>query len=138
MPGKVTLVTCCSTAPTFTTLAAEGKTGGYLFRTIPTTKTMAYAAARVAAQRGHKKTAVIYVNTDFGVNMARDFERAFQKLGGTVAVSLPYNENQPSYRAEVNRALAATPTRCTWSPSRRTAPRSPASGCRSAARRTWC
>jgi branched-chain amino acid transport system substrate-binding protein len=108
-PAKVTMVTCCSTAPTFTTLAAEGKTGGYFFRTIPTTKTMAYAAARLAAQRGHKKTAVIYVNTDFGVNMARDFTRAFQKLGGSVAASLPYQENQPSYRAEVNRALAAGP-----------------------------
>jgi neutral amino acid transport system substrate-binding protein len=108
-PGKVTMVTCCSTAPTFTTLAAEGKTGGYFFRTIPTTKTMAYAAARLAAQRGHKKTAVVYVNTDFGVNMAKDFARAFQKLGGSVAASLPYQENQPSYRAEVNRALAAGP-----------------------------
>jgi branched-chain amino acid transport system substrate-binding protein len=108
-PGKVTMVTCCSTAPTFTTLAAEGKTGGYFFRTIPTTKTMAYAAARLAAQRAYRKTAVIYVNTDFGVNMAKDFARAFQKLGGSVAASLPYQENQPSYRAEVNRALGAGP-----------------------------
>jgi ABC-type branched-subunit amino acid transport system substrate-binding protein len=88
-PAKA-MVSCCSTSPTFTTLAAEGKTGGYWFRTIPTTKTMGYAAARLASQRGYRKTAVIYVNTDFGVNLAKDFARAFGKLGGTVPVSLPY------------------------------------------------
>jgi branched-chain amino acid transport system substrate-binding protein len=108
-PAKVTMVSCCSTAPTFTVLAAEGKTGGYWFRTIPTTKTMAYAAARLAGERGYKKTAVIYVNTDFGVNMAKDFGRAVQKLGGSVAASIPYQENQPSYRAEVTRALGSSP-----------------------------
>lgn len=108
-PSKVAMVSCCSTSPTFTTLAQEGKTGGYWFRTIPTTKTMAYAAARLAVQRGHRKTAVVYVNTDFGVNLAKDFARAMQKLGGAVAVSIPYQENQPSYRAEVTRALASSP-----------------------------
>ncbi|MGH7266019.1 MAG: ABC transporter substrate-binding protein [Candidatus Rokuibacteriota bacterium] len=109
VPSKVTMVSCCSTSPTFTTLAQEGKTGGYWFRTIPTTKTMAYAAARLAGERGYKKVAVIYVNTDFGVNLARDFDRALQKLGGTVPASIPYQENQPSYRAEVTRALASAP-----------------------------
>jgi branched-chain amino acid transport system substrate-binding protein len=108
-PAKVVMVSCCSTSPTFTTLGQEGKTGGYWFRTIPTTKTMAYAAAQLAAQRGYRKTAVIYVNTDFGVNLAKDFARAMQKLGGAVVVSIPYQENQPSYRAEVSRALAASP-----------------------------
>ncbi len=109
VPAKVVMVSCCSTSPTFTTLAQEGKTGGYWFRTIPTTKTMAYAAAQLAAQRGYRKVAVIYVNTDFGVNLGKDFARAMQKLGGSVVVSIPYQENQPSYRAEVSRALAASP-----------------------------
>ncbi|HEV8675197.1 MAG TPA: ABC transporter substrate-binding protein [Methylomirabilota bacterium] len=109
VPAKVTMVSCCSTAPTFTTLAQEGKTGGYFFRTLPTTKTQAYGAAKIAAERGYKKVAIIYVNTDFGVNLAKDFTRALQKLGGAVVLSIPYQENQPSYRAEVTRALAATP-----------------------------
>ncbi len=108
-PAKVTMVSCCSTAPTFTTLAQEGKTGGYFFRTLPTTKTQAYAAAKVSAERGYKKVAVIYVNTDFGVNVNKDYARAMQKLGGSVVVSIPYQENQPSYRAEVTRALGASP-----------------------------
>jgi ABC-type branched-subunit amino acid transport system substrate-binding protein len=106
VPSKIPLISCCSTAATFTTLAQEGKTGGFFFRTLPTVKTQAYASAKVAAERGYKRVAMIYINTDFGTGMVKDFTKAFTKLGGEVIKTVPYNENQPSYRAEVNAALA--------------------------------
>jgi branched-chain amino acid transport system substrate-binding protein len=109
VPAKVPVVSCCSTAATFTTLAQEGKTGGYFFRTLPTVKTQAYASAKVAADRGYKRVAMIYINTDFGSGMVKDFTKAFTKLGGEVVKTVAYNENQPSYRAEVNSALAEKP-----------------------------
>jgi branched-chain amino acid transport system substrate-binding protein len=108
-PSKVPLISCCSTAATFTTLAQEGKTGGFFFRTLPTVKTQAYASAKVAADRGYKRVAMIYINTDFGTGMVKDFTKSFEKLGGKVVKTVPYNENQPSYRAEVNAALAEKP-----------------------------
>jgi branched-chain amino acid transport system substrate-binding protein len=108
-PSKIPLISCCSTAATFTTLAQEGKTGGYFFRTLPTVKTQAYASAKVAADRGYKRVTMIYVNTDFGTGMVKDFTKAFAKLGGQVTKTVAYNENQPSYRAEVNSALADKP-----------------------------
>ncbi|MBM3355179.1 MAG: ABC transporter substrate-binding protein [Betaproteobacteria bacterium] len=105
-PSKVVQVTCCSTASPFT---LDGRSQGYFFRTIPTSKTQAYATASETMRRGFKKTAVIYVNTDFGTDMLRFYRAAMARLGGDIAVEVPYNDNQPSYRAEVTRALAAKP-----------------------------
>lgn len=105
-PSKVVQITCCSTASPFT---LDGRSGGFFFRTIPTSKTQAYATASETARRGFRKTAVIYVNTDFGTDMLRFYRLAVAKLGGDIAIEVPYNDNQPSYRAEVSRALAAKP-----------------------------
>jgi ABC-type branched-subunit amino acid transport system substrate-binding protein len=105
-PSKVVQITCCSTASPFT---LDGRSGGYFFRTIPTSKTQAFATASETTRRGFKKTAVIFVNTDFGRDMLGFYKQAVGKLGGEVAVEVPYNDNQTSYRAEVTRALAAKP-----------------------------
>ena len=105
-PSKVVQITCCSTASPFT---LDGRSGGYFFRTIPTSKTQAYATASETMRRGFKKTAVIYVNTDFGSDMLRFYRASMAKLGGEIAIEIPYNDNQTSYRAEVTRALAAKP-----------------------------
>jgi branched-chain amino acid transport system substrate-binding protein len=105
-PSRVVQITCCSTASPFT---LDGRSQGYFFRTIPTSKTQAYATASETIRRGFKKTVVIYVNTDFGTDMLRFYKTAVAKLGGEVVAEVPYNDNQPSYRAEVTRALAAKP-----------------------------
>ena len=105
-PSKVVQITCCSTASPFT---LDGRSAGYFFRTIPTSKTQAYATASETTKRGLKKTAVIYVNTDFGTDMLRFYKAALTKLGGEIVIEVPYNDNQASYRAEVSKALAAKP-----------------------------
>ena len=105
-PSKVVQISCCSTASPFT---ADGRSQGYFFRTLPTSKTQAYATASEMARRGLKRTAIIYVNTDFGLDMLRFVKQALPKLGGDVVVEVAYNDNQPNYRAEVTRALAARP-----------------------------
>ena len=105
-PSKVVQITCCSTASPFT---LDGRSNGYFFRTIPTSKTQAYATASETARRGFKKTVVIYINTDFGTDMLRFYKAAVAKLGGDVIGEVPYNDNQPSYRAEVTKALATKP-----------------------------
>lgn len=105
--AKVPMISCCAVTPTLTRLAEEGKTGGYFFRTIPTTRVFAVAHAVAATDRGYKNPVVIYVNNDFGSSLLRDLEKALAALGAKIAVAVPYNENQPSYRTEVNQALAA-------------------------------
>ena len=108
-PSKITQVSCCSSSPSFTKLAKEGKTDGYWFRTYATSRTQAAMGALVTQEKGFQKTAVIYVNTDFGVNIAKQYQTDLEKLGGNTVAMIPYNEKQQSYRAEVTQALASEP-----------------------------
>jgi branched-chain amino acid transport system substrate-binding protein len=108
-PAKVVQVAPVSSSPTFTILAKEGKTNGVFFRTIPDDTLQGVALAKLAVDQGMKRLAVLYVNNDYGVNLAKQFRAAYQTLGGTVASDTPYNEKQPSYQAEVTQTLAAKP-----------------------------
>lgn len=108
-PHKIPTVACCAVTPALTRMAEEGKTGGYFFRTIPTARAMALAHAQAAMDKGYKRTVILHINNDFGNGTAPDARRALEKLGGTVAGVVPYAENQPSYRADVMKALALNP-----------------------------
>ena len=105
-PSKVVQVSCCSTAPNFT---LDGRSNGYFFRTLPTSKTQAYATAAEMQKQGFKKLSIIYVNNDFGTITEKYIADAMKKFGTEVVSEVPYNDNQQSYRAEVSKALAAKP-----------------------------
>ena len=109
VPSKITQISCCSSSESFTALAEEGKTEGYWFRTYATNRSQAAMGALLATSKGYRRTAVIYVNTDFGVGLAKRFEQDIAKLGGSITKMVAYNENQQSYRAEVTSALEGDP-----------------------------
>lgn len=109
VPNKVPTVACCAVTPALTRLAEEGKTGGYFFRTIPTARTMALAHAKAVTDKGYKKPVIMYINNDFGNGTAPDTKRALEKMGVNVAGVIGYSENQPSYRSDVQKALALDP-----------------------------
>jgi ABC-type branched-subunit amino acid transport system substrate-binding protein len=67
------------------------------------------AAAKYALDQGLKKIAIIHVNNDFGVNLEKEFETAYKKLGGTITSVTPYNEKQPSYTSEANAGMKDSP-----------------------------
>jgi ABC-type branched-subunit amino acid transport system substrate-binding protein len=104
-PAGVVQISPASSSPTLTTLGREGKSGGWFFRTITTDALQGVAAAKYALDLGFKRLTVIHVNNDFGVNMVREFSRAYGALGGTIASVTPYNPSQASYQPEVTRAL---------------------------------
>jgi branched-chain amino acid transport system substrate-binding protein len=109
VPSKITQVSCCSSSESFTALAEEGKTDGYWFRTYATNRSQSAMGAKLTVDSGFKNTAVIYVNTDFGVGLAKRFEADIAKLGGNITQMVAYNESQQSYRAEVTKALEGNP-----------------------------
>ena len=109
VPSKITQVSCCSSSESFTALAEEGKTDGYWFRTYATNRSQSAMGAKLTVDSGFKNTAVIYVNTDFGVGLAKRFEQDIAKLGGNITQMVTYNESQQSYRAEVTKALEGNP-----------------------------
>ena len=108
-PAHVVQISPASSSPTLTTLARDGKTGGYFFRTITSDALQGVAAAKYATDLGLKKLAIVRVNNDFGVNMAREFSRSYVALGGTITSTTPYNERQSSYTAEATSGMAGDP-----------------------------
>ena len=109
VPSKITQVSCCSSSESFTALAEEGKTDGYWFRTYATNRSQSAMGAKLTVDSGFKNTVVIFVNTDFGVGLAKRFEADIAKLGGNITQMVAYNESQQSYRAEVTKALEGNP-----------------------------
>jgi ABC-type branched-subunit amino acid transport system substrate-binding protein len=108
-PAKVVQVSPASSSPTLTQLGRDGKTNGIFFRTITSDALQGVAAAKFALDQGFKKLAVINVNSDFGVNMLKEFSKAYKAMGGEIVSETPYNEKQPSYQAEVTAAMAGNP-----------------------------
>ncbi|MEM7442631.1 MAG: ABC transporter substrate-binding protein [Pseudomonadota bacterium] len=107
-PAQVTQVSCCSSSPSFTQLAETGESGGFFFRTLPTSRAQGVVLGNIASE-AYATVSVIYINTDYGVNLADEFQEAYEAWGGEVLESIPYNQEQASYRPEVNAALAAGP-----------------------------
>ena len=104
-PSNIVQISPASSSPTLTNLGREGKAGGWFFRTITTDALQGIAAAKYALDAGLKRLTVIHVNNDFGVNMVREFSRAYQALGGQVISVTPYNPSQASYQPEVTKAM---------------------------------
>lgn len=108
-PAGVVQVSPASSSPTLTELGRSGKTNGVFFRTITSDALQGTAAAKFAMDQGLKKIAIINVNNDFGVNMVKEFSTAYQKLGGTITSTTPYNEKQSSYSSEASAAMDGDP-----------------------------
>lgn len=108
-PSKVVLISPASTSPTFTQLAEQGKTGGYWFRTVPSDALQGTAMAEVARKAGFKKVAVLYLNNAYGQGLSSAFAQSFKPMGGTVTEDVAYNPSQPSYMAEVTKAMSPKP-----------------------------
>jgi branched-chain amino acid transport system substrate-binding protein len=108
-PAGVVQISPASSSPTLTNLGREGKSGGWFFRTITTDALQGVAAAKYALDTGLKRVSIIHVNNDFGVNMVREFSKAYQALGGAIVSTTPYNPSQASYQPEVTKALEGNP-----------------------------
>ena len=108
-PAKVVQVSPASSSPTLTELGRQGKTNGIFFRTITSDALQGVAAARYALDQGFKTIAIIHVNNDFGVNLAKEFATAYKALGGTIVTTTPYNERQASYDSEATAAMQGSP-----------------------------
>src|SRR6516165_5633445 len=108
-PAKVVQISPASSSPTLTALGREGKTNGIFFRTITSDALQGVVAAKFALDQGFRQIAIIHVNNDFGVNMAKEFAATYTALGGKILSTTPYNEKQSSYDSEVTAAMGGKP-----------------------------
>ncbi|SDF78253.1 amino acid/amide ABC transporter substrate-binding protein, HAAT family [Limimonas halophila] len=89
-----------STSPTITTL----EDNGYLFRTVPSDALQGRVLGNLAYDKGYRSVSTLYVNNAYGEGLANTFKKQFEKRGGTVPASLPYEKGKASYRGELSEA----------------------------------
>jgi ABC-type branched-subunit amino acid transport system substrate-binding protein len=89
-----------STSPTITTLDDNG----YLFRTVPSDALQGVVLGNLAYDNGLRSVSIMYVNNAYGEGLAEEFAKQFEKRGGEVPASLPYEKGKASYRGELGKA----------------------------------
>ncbi|HRJ68837.1 MAG TPA: ABC transporter substrate-binding protein [Beijerinckiaceae bacterium] len=107
VPAGTMQMSCCSSSTRLTAMANEGATKGLWFRTFATSSVQGAVAAMAAKEAGYKKVTIFFKNDDWGQDIAKIAANAFAKSGIEVTTQIAITDGQPSYRAEVARALAA-------------------------------
>ncbi len=96
-----------SGAPALSTPPANAK--GLLYRYQATNDRFGRAFAEIAVREGYKRPATMAFNNASGIGNTTGFKRAWEAKGNQVVAEVVYEPNQPSYRAELQRVLAAKP-----------------------------
>ena len=82
----------------------------FLFRSVPSDAFQGVALAQVvdelAYKLAYKNIAIVYLNNDYGKGLDESFKKAYEKLGGQVSISVPYEPGNASYRGELAKAAS--------------------------------
>ena len=63
----------------------------------------------LAKELGFNTASTMYVNNAYGQGLSQEFAKAFKAAGGTVLAEVPHEQVQPTYAAELRRALQGNP-----------------------------
>lgn len=105
IPGQVVMISPASTSPTLTGL----KDNDYFFRTCPSDALQGKVQGALAMELGYKRASVLYVNNPYGKGLAENFKKAYEAKGGKVVAMVAYEQEKPSYRGEVQKAIKSKP-----------------------------
>lgn len=96
-----------SGAPALSTRPANAKGLGYRFQA--TNDRFGRAFAEIAVKEGFKRPATMAFNNASGIGNTQGFKRSWEGKGNKIVGEVVYEPNQPSYRAELQKVLAANP-----------------------------
>lgn len=96
-----------SGAPALSVPPANAKSLSYRFQA--TNDRFGRAFAELCQKEGFKKPATMAFNNASGIGNTEGFRKAWEAKGGKVVEAVVYEPNQPSYRAELQKVLAAKP-----------------------------
>ena len=77
------------------------------FRTAPSDARQGEVLARLTLARGVNEVAITYTNNDYGKGLETAFAKAYEALGGTIAITVAHEDGKADYSAEVS-TLAAS------------------------------
>ena len=104
-PNQVLQISHSSTAPGITVLEDDD----FLFRTTVSDAAQGVVLGRLAWEQGFKSAGILYINNAYGQGLAERFAETFTELGGTVTASVPHEDSQPTFTAELEKATADGP-----------------------------
>ena len=96
-----------SGAPALSVPPANAKGLSYRFQA--TNDRFGRAFAELCQKEGFKRPATMAFNNASGIGNTEGFKKAWEAKGGKVLEAVVYEPNQPSYRAELQKVLAAKP-----------------------------
>ncbi len=105
VPKGILQVSGASTAPAITVLEDDD----FLFRTSLSDASQGVVLAGLADFLGYTSAGILYINNAYGAGLAATFEGTFAALGGTVTASVPHEDSQPTYVAELEKATEGDP-----------------------------
>jgi len=105
IPSDVVLVSAVSVSAGIAAL----NDNDYVFCTIVSNEVQGRVLARLALLLNHSTVSVIFVNNAYGKDLADGFKKNFEQFEGKVAAFVPYDQDKPSYRSEVEKAIASNP-----------------------------
>lgn len=102
--NKVVLFSASSTAD------AIKDAGDYIFRNVPPNSRQGTSAAEFAYSKLKAKTAaILYMNNDYGISLAKAFESSFKEKGGEVTIGDNYNPGDRDFRAQLSKIRGKRP-----------------------------
>ncbi len=96
-PNGVVMISPSATSPSLTAI----KDNDYFFRTAPSDARLGVVITQILMDRGIKKVAVTYSNSDYGKGMTDSFSRAYEAAGGVITINAPHEDGKGDYSAEV-------------------------------------
>ncbi|MFC2967664.1 ABC transporter substrate-binding protein [Acidimangrovimonas pyrenivorans] len=102
-PNGVVMISPSATSPGLTTAPDDG----LFFRTAPSDARQGQVMADVIMGKGIKSVALTYTNNDYGKGLADSFQKAYEKAGGKVTISVPHEDGKADYSAEVGSLASA-------------------------------
>ena len=106
IPNNVVMCSAASTSAALTTM----EDNDLFFRTPPTDALQSLVLAGVIKDTlGDSTASTLFLNNDYGSLLSDGFVSAFEGAGGTIQEQVAFEKGQPSYVAQLQKALAGSP-----------------------------
>ncbi|MFB6181405.1 MAG: ABC transporter substrate-binding protein [Candidatus Magasanikbacteria bacterium] len=101
--NKVPMISPASTAPEVT------DQGDYIFRVIPGDSKQGKFGAKLVAEDGNERLAVLYVKDNYGTGFNEVLKKEFPKQGGEIVESVSFKKGSTSLQTQLTKIKAANP-----------------------------
>lgn len=102
--NRVVLLSASSTAD------AIKDAGDYIFRNVPTNSAQGKSAAEFAINKlKAKKSAMLYMNNDYGLSLKNSFEKYFVEIGGQISVVESYSPGDKDFKTQLGKIKNSKP-----------------------------